>query len=96
MRNSRGFALSERGGSGRCPLYVGKRPVAKQDADPEEAASLELPLGAPVMTVVHTARAEDGRVLEVSESTWPADRIVIVDEYAIEPEAVEPDSPSEV
>jgi GntR family transcriptional regulator len=63
---------------------------------PEEAAALDLPLGAPVMTVVHTARAADGRVLEVSESMWPANRIVIVDEYAIEAEADEPESPSEV
>lgn len=63
---------------------------------PEETDALELPLGAPVMTVVHAARDADGRVLEISESTWPADRIIIVDEYPIEPKAVEPDSPSEV
>ncbi|WP_049563913.1 GntR family transcriptional regulator [Streptomyces sp. SBT349] len=63
---------------------------------PDEAAALQLSTGAPVMNVVHTARGEDGRVLEVSESTWPADRVVIVDEYEVEPHAAEPDSPSEI
>ncbi|HSV67832.1 MAG TPA: hypothetical protein VLJ59_18275 [Mycobacteriales bacterium] len=38
------------------------------------------------MHVLHVARAEDGTVVEVSESTWPADRIVVIDDYPIEPE----------
>jgi GntR family transcriptional regulator len=63
---------------------------------PEEAALLELPSGAPVLNVVHTARAADGTVLEVSESTWPADRIIVVDEYDVEQEPTETHSPSEV
>ncbi|MFG3681820.1 GntR family transcriptional regulator [Micromonospora chalcea] len=62
----------------------------------EEAAALELPTGAPVMQVIHVARAEDGSLLEVSESVWPADRIVVIDEYEVEPEPAEPDAPSEV
>ncbi|PTA42982.1 GntR family transcriptional regulator [Micromonospora sp. RP3T] len=62
----------------------------------EEAAALELPTGAPVMQVIHVARAEDGSVLEVSESVWPADRIVVIDEYEVEPEPAEPDAPSEI
>lgn len=36
-----------------------------------------------VLHVVHTARADDGTVLEVSESIWPADRVRFVDEYDI-------------
>ncbi|WFE60822.1 GntR family transcriptional regulator [Micromonospora sp. WMMD712] len=62
----------------------------------EEAAALELPTGAPVMQVIHVARADDGSVLEVSESVWPADRIVVIDEYPVEPEPAQPDTPSEV
>jgi hypothetical protein len=33
--------------------------------------------------VIHTAADEDGAILEVSESAWPADRIVIFDGYDI-------------
>ncbi|MEV0329834.1 GntR family transcriptional regulator [Micromonospora echinospora] len=62
----------------------------------EEAAALELPTGAPVMQVIHVARADDGTVLEVSESVWPADRIVVIDEYPIDPQPVMPETPSEV
>lgn len=62
----------------------------------EESAALDLPLGAPVMHVLHIARADDGTVLEVSESTWPADRILVVDDYEIETEPADPDSRSEI
>src|SRR2546421_3068663 len=55
-----------------------------------------LPAGAPVLHVLHTARAADGDVLEVSESVWPADRVMIVDDYPIEQDAEQPDAPSEV
>ncbi|MEE3919050.1 hypothetical protein V2I01_13600 [Micromonospora sp. BRA006-A] len=48
------------------------------------------------MQVIHVARAEDGSLLEVSESVWPADRIVVIDEYEVEPEPAEPVAPSEV
>lgn len=48
-----------------------------------EAESLDLPAGAAVVHLVHVARAEDGTVLEVSESIWPADRIIILDDYDI-------------
>ena len=63
---------------------------------PDEADALGLPLGAPVMTVLHAACDADGRVLEASESVWPADRIVIVDDYPIEQASTEQQSPSEV
>ncbi|MEH1056412.1 hypothetical protein V6U89_14495 [Micromonospora sp. CPCC 206171] len=48
------------------------------------------------MHVIHVARAEDGTILEVSESVWPADRIMVIDEYEVEPKAIEPEAPSEV
>jgi GntR family transcriptional regulator len=48
------------------------------------------------MQVIHVARAEDGGVLEVSESVWPADRIMLIDEYPVEPEAAMPEAPSEI
>jgi GntR family transcriptional regulator len=60
------------------------------------AIALDLPSGAAVLHVIHTARAEDGTVLEVSESVWPADRVLVIDDYPIEPYAEEPDAPSEV
>jgi GntR family transcriptional regulator len=49
----------------------------------EEASAFDLPAGAPVLHVIHTARDENGTVLEVSESIWPADRVVFLDEYDI-------------
>ena len=61
-----------------------------------EAATLELSAGAPVIHVIHTAESDDGTVLEVSESIWPAERVVILDEYPITAEATAPDAPSEV
>lgn len=62
----------------------------------EEAAALELPTGAPVLQVIHVARAEDGTILETSESIWPADRIMVIDDYGVEPSATSPDTPSEI
>jgi hypothetical protein len=32
----------------------------------------------------------------VPQFVWPADRIMVIDDYAVEPEATEPESPSEV
>ena len=62
----------------------------------DEADALDLPTGAYVIHVLHTARAEDGTVLEVSESSWPADQIVIVDEYDIVTEPEQVDTPSDI
>jgi DNA-binding GntR family transcriptional regulator len=62
----------------------------------DEAAVLEVPTGAPVMHVIHVARAEDGTLLEVSESVWPADRIMVIDDYDVEPAAALPEAPSEI
>lgn len=62
----------------------------------EEADVLALAPGAPVLHVIHTARSEDGTVLEVSESVWPATRVMIIDEYDIAQEAGPPQVSSEV
>jgi GntR family transcriptional regulator len=56
----------------------------------EEAAALDLPTGAPVIHIVHIARADDGTALEVSESVWPAERVVVIDDY---PSSRTPTSP---
>lgn len=60
-------------------------------ATPEETSLLQLPNGASVIHLVHSAYSEDNDVLEVSESVWPSDRIMILDDYDIaqEPEEVE-------
>jgi DNA-binding GntR family transcriptional regulator len=52
-------------------------------ASAEEITAFGLPAGAPVLHVIHTARDDQGTVLEVSESIWPADRMTLIDEYAI-------------
>ncbi|MBF6588306.1 GntR family transcriptional regulator [Nocardia farcinica] len=49
----------------------------------DELSVLGLASGSPVVHVVHCAMAEDGTVLEVAESIWPAERTVIVNEYLI-------------
>ncbi|SEU46084.1 GntR family transcriptional regulator [Nonomuraea wenchangensis] len=67
-----------------------------RSATPEEIVTLGLPQGGHVMHVIHTARAEDDTVLEVSESIWPADRVTIIDEYLIDQEANVPDVPSQI
>lgn len=53
----------------------------------DEAAVLELPTGAAVLHVIHIARDENGDILEVSESVWPADRVTVIDDYDIEQES---------
>ncbi|SMD22323.1 GntR family transcriptional regulator [Lentzea albidocapillata] len=70
--------------------WIARMPTA------EESGILELPTGASVMHVVHVARDEDGDVLEVSESIWPADRVIVIDDYLIEQEAEQPTAASEV
>jgi DNA-binding GntR family transcriptional regulator len=63
-------------------------------ATSEESGAFELPTGAPVLHLIHTARDENGDVLEVSESIWPADRVMFIDDYDIPAEA-EPGDPKE-
>ena len=65
-------------------------------ATSNESDLLELPNMAHVIHLIHVAYGKNGDVLEVSESIWPADRVMFVDEYEIpqEPEALA--DPSEV
>ena len=78
--------------------FTGRRYTSALDrwvarlATGEETAAFDLPTGAPVLHVIHTARDENGDVLEVSESIWPADRVVFLDEYDIpaDPAPVDP------
>ncbi len=48
------------------------------------------------MHVVHIAPDEDGDVLEVSESIWPADRVILIDDHLIEQQPEEPTAASEI
>lgn len=54
----------------------------------EESVLLDLQPGIPVTHLIHTACDESGEILEVSESIWPADRLIVFDDYDIpqEPE----------
>jgi GntR family transcriptional regulator len=61
-----------------------------------EAELLNLAPGTPVLHVIHTARAADGEVLEVSESVWPADRMMFIDEYEIPSSGHAPDVRSDI
>lgn len=58
-------------------------------AQPDEARAFDLALGAYVLHVIHTATDEEGDVLEVSESIWPADRLTFIDEYAIPDDSID-------
>lgn len=61
----------------------GRDHITARRATDAEADLLGLPLGAYVLHLVHTATDADGAVLEVSESIWPADRVLFVDQYDI-------------
>jgi GntR family transcriptional regulator len=49
----------------------------------DEAMLLDVQPGSPVIHLIHNAADENGDTLEVSESVWPSDRIVVIDDYAI-------------
>lgn len=34
--------------------------------------------------------------MEVSESVWPADGIMVIDDYDVEPAAMNPETPSQI
>jgi GntR family transcriptional regulator len=61
-----------------------------------EADLFSLAPGAPVLHVTHTARAAEGNVLEISESIWPADRVMFIDEYEIPEHGQAPAARSDV
>jgi DNA-binding GntR family transcriptional regulator len=81
--------------SGKQYHYARDRWVARS-ATPDEALLLGLQPGGQVVHVVHAAEADDGTILEVSESIWPADRVTIIDEYPVSPEAEDLTAPSEI
>jgi len=70
--------------------WVSRLPTA------EETDLLDLATGMPVLHVIHTASSTDGAVLEVSESVWPADRMMFIDEYDIADHAEQPDARSDI
>lgn len=63
--------------------------VTARRATEAEADAFGMALGAYVLHLIHTAADEEGTVLEVSESIWPADTIMFVDDYPIPAEATE-------
>jgi GntR family transcriptional regulator len=52
-------------------------------ATSEESSLLDLPSAAPVIHLVHSVQDDAGETLEVSESIWPSDRVVIIDDYDV-------------
>lgn len=81
---------------------VGRRYTTARDqwvarpATGAEADEFAVPGATPVLHLVHVARDEHGGVLEVSESVWPADRVVVVDEYMVGQEPSLSDERSDV
>jgi len=65
-------------------------------ASAAEAEAFDLPSGAPVLHLMHTASADDSTILEVSESVWPADRVLFVDEYEITQDPDQPEVTSRI
>ena len=61
-----------------------------------ESDLLELPPVSHVVHLIHEAYGRNGEILEVSESVWPSDKVLFMDEYEIPQEAEELDNPSEV
>lgn len=52
-------------------------------AEGDEPQLFGLAGGESILHLIHTAWAEDGTVLEVSESIWPADQVIFIDEYDV-------------
>jgi DNA-binding GntR family transcriptional regulator len=65
-------------------------------AGPDESDLLNLASPAHVVHLIHTAYDQDDNVMEVSESVWPSDRVLIIDEYPIPQEPEKLDAPSDV
>jgi hypothetical protein len=49
-----------------------------------------------VIHLIHNAADENGDTLEVSESVWPADRVVVIDDYGIAQEPEDQEGMSDV
>jgi len=61
-----------------------------------ESEALRIAPTSGVIHLIHVARAEDGTLLEVSESVWPGDRVEIIDEYSVAPEAEDAEGLSDI
>lgn len=61
-----------------------------------EAESLGLPPGAPILHAIHTTRTDDGQIIETTQSTWPAERCMLIDEYEIASDPHLSEIPSQV
>jgi DNA-binding GntR family transcriptional regulator len=81
--------------SGKAYSYARDQWIARMPTA-EEVDTFDLSPGAAVMHVIHTVEADDGSLLEISESVWPAERLMIIDEYPITSEADALTAPSEV
>lgn len=62
----------------------------------EEASTLVIGPGTPVLCVTLAAYDEHGVILEVSESVWPGDQVMVVDEYEIPADSQGASSESDV
>ncbi len=62
----------------------------------EEATTLRVRPTQPLLTVRHVARDGNGQVIEVSESMWPGDRVLMLDSYDISGRGVVPSDSSDV
>ena len=65
-------------------------------ATAEEAGLLGITTGSPVIHLIHNAVDENGDTLEVSESVWPSDRVVVIDDYDIAQEPEDQEGMSDV
>lgn len=65
-------------------------------ATSRESELLALPNLTHVIHLIHIARGQRSNVLEVSESIWPADRVMFIDEYEIPQHSEDLDNPSEI
>ncbi|MFC9689052.1 GntR family transcriptional regulator [Kribbella sp. NPDC056951] len=65
-------------------------------AEGDEPGLFHLAGGEAILHLVHTARSADDEVLEISESIWPADQVVFIDEYDIPQHGETPTSRSEI
>jgi GntR family transcriptional regulator len=81
--------------TGRKYTYASDQWIARP-ATPEEADQFGATVGTYVLHVTHVARDEDGDVLEISESIWPADRVAFIDDYDVPHTAAPPDTHSDV
>lgn len=52
--------------------------ISARPANKDQAEALQIPLGAPVLTVTRVARTEDGGVFEYSEELYRADRVEMI------------------